>query len=222
VTRPTRGRVDALWGALALAAVLVTAAFARRTMAGPGNAGTVPPRRIAGAARLSQAGIIVGDSAAPIRIVEFADFECRHCRQFQKTLAALRARHPKTVAVVYRHWPLSRMGFAFPAAIAAECAAWQGRFEPFAVLLFESQDTLVRLDLEYTAARAGVRDTARFHACRSGPEARARVIEDMLAGKQLGVGGTPTFVVGDILVIGEVSLETLENLVRRAGGGDFK
>ncbi|MEJ7810796.1 MAG: thioredoxin domain-containing protein [Gemmatimonadaceae bacterium] len=218
-------RVDALWGALALAAVLATAAFAREQIARaarPANAvgrrtiNAIEPRTINDGARIAEAGIIVGDSAAPVRVVEFLDFECRYCQRFQRTLAELRARHPKGVAVVYRHFPISRVGYSLPAAVAAECAAAQGRFESFAELLFAAQDTLARVVLEAAALQAGVSDTARFRACRAGPAARARVDEDIRAATRLGITATPTVLVADQLLVGEVPLEKLELLMRTA------
>ena len=117
---------------------------------------------------------------------------------------------------MYRHFPGSRFGSSLPAAIAAECAAQEGRFVTFAALLFASQDTLVRLPIDAVAAQAGVLDTARFHSCRIGTAARARVMEDMRAAKALGITATPTFLIGDQLFVGEIPGEELEEVVRLA------
>lgn len=133
----------------------------------------------------------------------------------QRTLRDLRKQHPHSIAVVYRHFPISRLGFALPAAVASECAA-EGRFEPFADSLFASQDTLSRLDLALLAHKAGVPDTSAFQLCREGPAARARVMHDISVGRSLGVSGTPTLVVGDQLVVGNVTLKSLSELVLRA------
>lgn len=210
-------RAEVLWGVLAVAVVMTTVEFARREIWPAGHIAPPPgPRTLQDGVRLANAGILVGDSSAPVRIVEFADFECRHCQRFQRTLAEFRGLHPGSVAIVFRHFPISRLGFSVPAAIAAECAAAQGHFPSFADSLFASQDTLSRMSMETTALLTGVSDTARFHACRLGSEARARVQQDVEAGTAVGVIATPTVIVGNQLVVGEMPLAALEDLVRVA------
>jgi protein-disulfide isomerase len=211
----TSRRGAVLYGMLSIAMVLTTTALVRRELT-RGTPTSNPPtvRTIEDGARVADDGIVLGDSAARVRIVEFSDFECPFCRQIQSTLATLRAKHPQSVAIVYRHFPLSRIGFAVPAAIAAECAANQGRFEAFAALLFASQDTLARLAMERVAAKAGVPDTARFRTCRSSSAAKRRVDADIAAGLQIGIEATPTLLIGDRLVVGNIPLERLEAMVR--------
>jgi protein-disulfide isomerase len=203
-----------LWGVLAVGVILATTVVARRELSSPPRSPVAAAQgAIAAAPELDDAGILLGDSAAPIKIVEFSDFECRYCRALQPTLAELRRRHPGSVAIVYRHFPLSRVGFAVPAAVAAECAAAQGLFEPFAELLFASQDTLSRLALEKTAHQAGILDTAQFRACRNGQAARARVAEDIAAGMALGITATPTLFFGGQRRVGDVPLDQLESML---------
>jgi protein-disulfide isomerase len=207
-------RTDVVWAFGALLAILVTASAARRVSQRPVRPEMrSEPRIIEAAARFAAAGIVVGDSMAPVKIVEFADFECRFCRRLHATLDRVRARQANAVAIVFRHYPLSRFGSSHPAAVAAECAAAEGRFEEFAALLFASQDSLSRLSLGATALRAGVVDTARFHNCIGGSVALARVAEDVTAGRQLGLTATPALLVGDQMIVGDVSLETLEAMI---------
>jgi hypothetical protein len=80
-------------------------------------------------ADLEQAGHRIGPASAKLTIVEFGDFECPACGEFEHTLQQVRRAYPKDVAVVFRHWPLPYHKLAYPAARAAECAADQGRFE---------------------------------------------------------------------------------------------
>jgi protein-disulfide isomerase len=75
-----------------------------------------------------------------VRLLEFADFECPFCAQFNAALKALRERYPKQVALTYIHFPLPIHRFAEPAARASECADEQGRFEAMHDRLFEQQN----------------------------------------------------------------------------------
>jgi len=157
---------DVLWCALALSAIGTTVALARGRFGPLAEPDPMSqPRFVRGGARLAEAGHVLGPLNASVRIVEFADFECPACRALQRTLRELRKRHPGTVAVIYRHYPLAGHFLAMPAAVAAECAAVQGRFESYADLLFEKQDSLNALSWSALAASAGVSDTARFETC---------------------------------------------------------
>jgi len=220
---PRFTRVDAMWGLLALGVVLATIALTRRESPEDRiRAAVFAPREINDGASLARTGVVVGDSLAPLRIVMFSDFECHYCRRFHETLTKLRARYPSSVAVVYRHFPISRVGFAIPAAVAAECAAAQGKFEAFSGMLFTAQDTLRRANMERVARDAGVADTVLFNACRRGPIARARVDEDIRAGLRLGIVATPTVLIGDRLVSGEIPFEELEQIVNERVKGGHK
>jgi protein-disulfide isomerase len=205
-----------LWGLLAISVVLATYKIARAEIHRSDKRVTASVRTVANGARFAATGIVTGDTRAPVRVVVFWDFECRYCRRFKATLDELLARQPTSVAIVYRHFPISRVGFSVPAAIAAECAAQQGRFDRFSELLFAAQDTLRRLSFEVTAVSADVHDTAAFHACRADPATRRRVDEDVRTGVELGIAATPSVLVGNELFAGEMRLENLEALVRHA------
>src|SRR5690606_14908791 len=89
----------------------------------------------------------IGPSSAPVTIVEFSDFQCPFCSRAQPTLLELQKRYPSDVRIVFRHLPLDFHNQAFDAAVAAEAAHEQGRFDTYHRLLFENQKALSRKDL---------------------------------------------------------------------------
>jgi protein-disulfide isomerase len=194
---------------IALVFVLVRSSY---TSAKPRN--DVPAvRQVPNAARFGQMGNVIGRNDAPIRLIEFSDFQCPFCRQLQTTLRQLQVRHPETVAIIYRHYPLAGHGLAYPGAIAAECAAAQGRFGEFVDLVFDQQDSLGRQSWGELAIRAGVRDSAMFQSCRRDASIKRRIDADIAAGRELQIAGTPALIVGTRLIFGALSLDTLERLL---------
>jgi protein-disulfide isomerase len=171
-------------------------------------------RRTVGTDHLMEGGHVLGEATAPLAIIEFSDFQCPFCRRLQKTIADELARHPGQVSVRYRHYPLIGHSLAFPAAVAAECAARQGHFESLANLIFQHQDSLASIGWTALARRAGVADTVSFALCRKDPEIQRRIAADVAAGQRLGLTGTPALVIGDQLVVGALPLDTLEALLR--------
>ena len=86
------------------------------------------------------------------------------------------------------------------AALAAEAAAAQGRFEDMYHRLFETQAQWgeaeeSQADLFRTFAEELGLDMGTYDAAISNPETRARVDMDLNEGLTLGVSSTPTFFV---------------------------
>jgi protein-disulfide isomerase len=148
-------------------------------------------------------------------IVEFADFECRYCAKVALELAKLKARYPKDVALVFRHFPLSGIHpNAWQAARAAECAARQGRFDSVAAVIFAFQDSLGRRSWTWFAQRGGVADTAAFAACARERGDAAAIAADIAAGERLGVRGTPTIIMNEWRFSLPPSGEAMDSMVK--------
>jgi protein-disulfide isomerase len=100
------------------------------------------------------------------------------------------------VAFGYRHFPLPFHKEADEAAIAVECARDQEKFEELHSLLFENQKNQFVEDLVGYADEIGLKDVDQFEKCIVKEKYRSRVLEDMKAGQQAGVTGTPGFFIG--------------------------
>jgi protein-disulfide isomerase len=209
---------DLLWGGVAIIAVLAVTVATQRQLAPAAPAQHQLVRRtITNGHLLSMTGHSMGPRDARVTITEFSDFECPFCRRLHGTVEELRSRYPSTLTVVFRHYPLAGHALAYPAAIAAECAAAQGAFEQFASLLFEKQDSLGRIPFEEFARRSGIRDTAAFHRCRGDVRTRSPIEADIKAGESIGITGTPAFLVGDRMIVGAAPADTILALLRENG-----
>lgn len=88
---------------------------------------------------------LLGNPAAPVVVVEYADFDCEFCKNFDDTMNQIIANEGADgqVAWVYREFPLIEIHpNAFSSAEAAECAAnvaGNDVFWKFADLLFANQ-----------------------------------------------------------------------------------
>lgn len=215
--RPQLGRSLKLWGSVAALALLLGAIWWSRrgtgeeTESSPTAAG-VPvsladapppdegPRRTA----VPDSRLIdvsddprKGGLAAPVRIVEFADFQCPSCGQFfVNTQGALESLYGDQIEWAFVDFPLTQVhNRAMPAAMAAACAHRQGKFWPYHDLLFKNQNRLMDGDLRKYAEQAEL-DVPKWKACYEGEETRAEIDQDVKLGEELGVDGTPTFFLG--------------------------
>lgn len=167
--------------------------------------------------KLARAGHVLGNPAAPVKIVEFADFQCPFCAAAQPILRSIREEFGDKVAVVFRHFPLQRIHrYAFAAAVAAECAAAQGRFSAYHDILYASQDSIQPSNFREFAIEAGVPNISIFKHCIMNRDGAEAVRRDLQAGRALGITGTPTFIINGVMVAGVPSRGRFEALVRSA------
>jgi protein-disulfide isomerase len=132
-----------------------------------------------------------GPEAAPVTLVEFADFECPFCQRIAPELDALWEKRKDKVRFVYKFMPLSMHPHGEIAARAAIAAANQGKFWEMHHQLFASGDRLDGTDLQGYAKALGL-DVARFQADLQAPATTARIEADRKLADALGVKGTPT------------------------------
>lgn len=201
---------------LSVIAVVMTANTIRTTF--PTTQGR-EPRRIQYESRWRQfaKGHSLGPANARIVITEFGDFQCPYCRKLALTLDSVRQRNPTDVRVVFRHYPLGTIHpFAKEAAIAAECAAAQGKFAEYHDVLFNDQLSIGHSSWVDFGRRANLPSLPIFAKCLDGNEARRHVDDDVRAGNELGVAGTPTVLVNGRRIPGTPSPAILDSLVRLA------
>jgi protein-disulfide isomerase len=145
---------------------------------------------------------IRGNADAPIKVIEFSDFECPFCKRFQPTMKQLMDEYGKDgkVALVYRHFPLDDLhSKARKEAQAAECANELGgnkAFWAYADHLFEVTPSNDRLDLALLpqiAQEVGL-DRAKFETCIQGDVRGGKYAAHIEANYQdaIASGGTGT------------------------------
>jgi protein-disulfide isomerase len=206
-----------LTAVLVLCALAITGLVIRREFR-PGLATSTraPVREVDDWASYAEAGHLTGPATAPVKIVEFSDFQCPFCRRLAPRLDSLRVLSRVPVAIVYRHFPLDSHPYALAAARASECAADQGRFQEMHNSLFRESGAFGQKAWSAYARDAGVRDAAAFARCVEGDGGASRIRRDMAAGGRLGVAATPTLLVNRFRIEGAPPLDTLLAYVARA------
>jgi protein-disulfide isomerase len=205
---------------LVCCAVVVTGLVIRRELfqdRAAGAAQAQAPREIRQWKQVAAAGSVIGRPDAPVKIVEFSDFQCPFCARIQTSLDEIRAKYPDQVAIVYRHYPLEAIHpHAFGAALAAACAEEQGRFKPYHDALFQRQDSIGTTGWDRLAEAAGVPDLPAFRECVESKRFKGRVDEDVKVANRIGVQGTPSLIINGTMVYGASSVEDIEVRVRKA------
>jgi protein-disulfide isomerase len=208
-------------GMMVLCAVVMTGLVARRELhqysaaqASRVAADTVTP--VDNWREIAAAGSSIGPAAADVILTEFSDYQCPFCKRFYEVAARLRERYPGQVASSYRHFPLDRIHpHAKSMALAAECAGIQSAFEAFHNAVYASAESIGVITPAAFAKRAAVPDLESFSKCLDREEPAARIKADSVAGRRIGVLGTPTIMVNGWLIHGPPTFERLSALIER-------
>jgi protein-disulfide isomerase len=161
---------------------------------------------------------IHGSVDAPIRLLEYADYECPFCAGVQPIVKALQRLLGDDLCFAFRHYPLtSVLPHAEHAAETAEAAGAQGNFWGMHEMLFENQHALEDRDLAGYAFELGL-DRARLLQELVSGACASRVREDSRTGVRAGVNGTPTFFVNGVRYDGAFNLSELLNAL---ASGDY-
>lgn len=154
-----------------------------------------------------------GPEDAPITLVEFSDFECPFCVRVLPTLEQVRATYPDQVRIVYRQFPLNAIHpNAQLAAEASLCADAQGMFWEMHDAIFEVRGKANAAELKAMAADLGL-DPELFDACLDSREFRDRVAEDVEAGRNAGVSGTPAIFINGRYLSGAQPFTVVQRVI---------
>ena len=140
-----------------------------------------------------------GNRDAKVALMVFTDFQCPYCGQFaNEVLPEIDRRYLSTgkVLLIFRHLPIENIHpQARDAAESSLCAARQGAFWSMHDRLFGNRFALDGPTLRRHAEAVGV-DLQEFDRCLSSEGPRTHVTADLAAAKQLGIFGTPAFLIG--------------------------
>jgi len=160
-----------------------------------------------------------GAATKDFEIVEFADFQCPHCKEAQANMEKLATDFPKA-RIVFQNYPLPQHPEAGTAAAYGVCVAKQGgssAFFTFASAVFDGQDGLATADgatltLNSAVTKAGL-DPAKIAACSKTPEATTAVEASVKLAKDINVNQTPTLLVNGRQVPANAPYETLKQII---------
>jgi protein-disulfide isomerase len=157
-------------------------------------------------------GAVLGNPAGKVTLVEFTDYACTYCRQSVADVDALVAANPD-LKVVMREYPiLSRE--SIDAARMALAAAQQGRYARFHAAMFRLGPPSAQT-IEAAAREAGV-DLAQAQAAIASGMFDGHLQGNAAMAGELGISGTPGWVIGDQALNGAVGREALGEAIEAA------
>jgi protein-disulfide isomerase len=149
---------------------------------------------------------IAGNPAGDVTIVEFYDPRCPYCRRMLPVAADV-LRHDTRIRWVYKEIPI--LGPASVTAAKAVLAAQrQGKYGAMHDALMTGTPDVTPAVVQTIAASTGL-DWAKLQRDMDDPTIKARLDANVELARQLGIDGTPAYVIGGRLIPGAVDEATL-------------
>jgi protein-disulfide isomerase len=160
---------------------------------------------------------VSGDRKAPIVIVEFSDFQCPYCKKGYEIVEGLKKKYGKKLVVFFRNFPLDFHPNAMPAAKRFEAIALQSAKKAYEYhdKVFEKQDRLVAEGEKFLDEVAqGLKvNMKKMKTDMDGPKVKERIEKDMAMARELGITGTPGFIVSGVTLKGAYPQEQFEKVI---------
>lgn len=147
---------------------------------------------------------VKGNELGPITVVEFADFECPHCKMAAFFMKDIAQKYKEQVRFVFKNYPLSKKcndslsrdvhPISCDIALAVTCGGREGRFWELHDMAFDKQGSLDEDELSGLGKEVGIPED-RLAACIADETVLTQVREQVAVGRALGLQGTPAFFV---------------------------
>jgi hypothetical protein len=153
-----------------------------------------------------------GSPSGRVKLVEFADYECTHCREAQALMPSLLAEYANDVTLYFKHFPLGGHINSLNAALGAAAAQNQGKFWPFSDKVWENSDRLTTAVLERIAREIGL-DFSRWFSDVGSEEVRSHAQRDRTEGRSLEIRRTPAFFINGRRYTDEIDLASFKDWI---------
>ena len=152
-----------------------------------------------------------GGPSGRVPLVEFADYECKHCKEAQPLMQQLLSKYASDITLYFKHFPISSNN-ALNAAHAAAAAQNQGKFWQFSDKVWENSEHLSPAVLESLAKEIGL-DFSRWYGEVGSEAVRGLVQRDRTEARALEIHRTPAIFINGRRYTDEIDLPSLEDWI---------
>src|SRR5882762_1875615 len=162
----------------------------------------------------SPRGVTIGNKDGDVTFVEFFDYNCGYCKRAMTDMLELMKADPK-LKVVLKEFPVLGPGSveAAQVAVAARMQDPAGKkYLDFHQKLLGGRGAADKARAMAVAKEVGL-DMARLEKDLASPEVRNTLEENFKLAEEMGMNGTPSYVIGKQVVIGAVGLDGLKEKI---------
>src|SRR5215831_16969859 len=160
----------------------------------------------------SPRGVVLGNKDGDVTFVEFFDYNCGYCKRAMVDMLDIMKTDSK-LKVVLKEFPVLSEGSVEAAKVAVAVRMQDPKkYLDFHTKLLGGRGPADKARAMAAAKDAGL-DTARIEKDLASPEVKATIEENMKLAEEMGLNGTPSYVIGKQIVIGAVGLDGLKERI---------
>jgi protein-disulfide isomerase len=157
-------------------------------------------------------GVVLGNKDGDVAFVEFFDYNCAYCKRAMGDMLDLLKSDPK-LKVVLKEFPVLSEGSVEAAKVAVAVRMQDPKkYLDFHTRLLGGRGLADKARALAVAKDLGL-DVARIEKDLASPEIKATIEENMKIAEDMGLNGTPSYVIGKQIVIGAVGLDGLKEKI---------
>jgi protein-disulfide isomerase len=161
---------------------------------------------------------IGGNSKGDVTIVEFFDYNCGYCKKVHPTVVNL-LKSDGNIRYVFKEFPILGNSSVIAARIAL--AAWdldKSKYSDFHTALMQSRGGLSESKILRLAKKTGY-DEAKLKVAMTDPKIEASIRKNHAIAQALNITGTPAFIIGNQVIPGAISAESMKKIISEIRGG---
>ena len=169
---------------------------------------------------ITEDDFVIGETNAPITIIEYASLSCSHCADFHiNTLDKLKKEYVDTgmAKIVFRNFP-----YNYPALLGSmvlQCIPEDVRYDYMNALFQLQPKWVVRENAKsiqelYKIMQSGGMTKEEFDSCISNKELEEKILQIVInAQNEYNIRSTPSFLINGILVEGNKSIKEFRQII---------
>ena len=168
----------------------------------------------------SPRGVIIGNRSGDVNFVEFFDYNCGYCKRAMGDMLELMKADPK-LRVVLKEFPVLGPGSIEAAQVAVAVRMQDPTGKKYLDLhqkLLGGRGQADKARAMAAAKDAGL-DMAKLEKDLASPEINSTLNENFKLAEEMGLNGTPSYVIGGDVVVGAVGIEGLSKKISEARCG---
>jgi len=156
--------------------------------------------------------VVLGNKDGDVTFVEFFDYNCGYCKRAMADMLDLMKSDSK-LKVVLKEFPVLSDGSVEAAKVAVAVRMQDPKkYLDFHTKLLGGRGPADKARAMAAAKEAGL-DTAKIEKDLATPEVKATIEENLKLAEDMGLNGTPSYVIGKQIVVGAVGLDGLKEKI---------
>ena len=155
---------------------------------------------------------VAGNKNGDVTLVEFYDYNCGYCKQVPDVLARL-IEEDKNLKVIFKELPILAETSQF-ASVAAMASMKQGKFSKFHSAMMKNKRALTEDLILKIATDSGI-DKAQLLIDMEDPKIEENIMKTKYLVQNIGISGTPGFVIGNQIIPGFIPYEKLKAIITK-------